>query len=220
MLARLRLQGVGPSEELGPVELGEGVNLLTGDNGLGKSFLLDVAWWALTGAWPARPAWPRPGVASREPLIEAEVRGKTATAAVSAHYELAEERWVLAKGRPPMPGLVLYFRVDGRFSLWDPAQHYWRRNRARNVDHAERPEPLQLLPDELWNAVTSSDGRTLCRGLIEDWVTWQQTRSPEHDALCRVLDCLSPSEAEKLVPGPPMRVWLDDVRLHPTLNLP
>lgn len=221
MLTRLRLHGVGPAPVLGPIVFGERVNLFTGDNGLGKSFLLDVAWWALTGSWPGRPAWPRPGEASgAPPVIEAEVRGKAATAAVTAHYEFAEERWVLSKGRPPMPGLVLYFRVDGRFSLWDPAQHYWRRNRAKDVDHAERPAPLQLQPDELWNAVTSADGKTICRGLIEDWVTWQQTRSAGYDALCRVLDCLSPSEAEKLVPGEPMRVWLDDVRLHPTLALP
>lgn len=28
------------------------MTLITGDNGLGKSFLLDVAWWALTRRWP------------------------------------------------------------------------------------------------------------------------------------------------------------------------
>ncbi|WP_218969708.1 hypothetical protein, partial [Candidatus Synechococcus spongiarum] len=28
------------------------LNLSIGDNGLGKSFLLDVAWWALTRKWP------------------------------------------------------------------------------------------------------------------------------------------------------------------------
>ena len=35
------------------VEFAPRVNLITGDNGLGKSFLLDSAWWVLTGAWPA-----------------------------------------------------------------------------------------------------------------------------------------------------------------------
>lgn len=30
---------------------GERVNLITGDNGLGKSFVLDLAWWALTRSW-------------------------------------------------------------------------------------------------------------------------------------------------------------------------
>jgi hypothetical protein len=34
------------------MELAPRLNLITGDNGLGKSFLLDVAWWALTRRWP------------------------------------------------------------------------------------------------------------------------------------------------------------------------
>lgn len=36
------------------------LNLLTGDNGLGKSFLLDVLWYAHTWTWAGTPAWPRP----------------------------------------------------------------------------------------------------------------------------------------------------------------
>ena len=31
------------------LELAPRINLITGDNGLGKSFLLDVAWWATFG---------------------------------------------------------------------------------------------------------------------------------------------------------------------------
>ena len=27
------------------------MNFLTGDNGLGKTFLLDIAWWVLTQTW-------------------------------------------------------------------------------------------------------------------------------------------------------------------------
>ena len=27
------------------------MNFLTGDNGLGKTFLLDIAWWVLTRTW-------------------------------------------------------------------------------------------------------------------------------------------------------------------------
>src|SRR5512132_3851139 len=42
-------------------ELGERLNVLTGDNGLGKSFVLDVAWWVLTGTWVARAVLPRTG---------------------------------------------------------------------------------------------------------------------------------------------------------------
>lgn len=45
MLEYLRLENVGPAPSM---ELAPRLNLLTGDNGLGKSFLLDCAWWALT----------------------------------------------------------------------------------------------------------------------------------------------------------------------------
>ena len=51
MLERLELANVGPAPAM-TLELARRINLITGDNGLGKSFLLDVAWWALTRKWP------------------------------------------------------------------------------------------------------------------------------------------------------------------------
>ncbi len=43
MLKELHLQQVGPTSHL-DVEFADRLNIFTGDNGLGKSFLLDVAW--------------------------------------------------------------------------------------------------------------------------------------------------------------------------------
>ena len=43
MLDRLTLQNVGPAPAM-DLQFGDRLNLLTGDNGLGKSFLLDIAW--------------------------------------------------------------------------------------------------------------------------------------------------------------------------------
>jgi DNA repair ATPase RecN len=54
MLREIQLKNVGPSEELS-FEFNERYNLLTGDNGVGKSFILDVAWWAASGSWTAPP---------------------------------------------------------------------------------------------------------------------------------------------------------------------
>ena len=51
MLKKLHLKKVGPADEM-VLALKPRLNLLTGDNGLGKSFLLDIAWWALTRRWP------------------------------------------------------------------------------------------------------------------------------------------------------------------------
>ena len=50
MLRALSMKNVGPAEEMSLDPLGARLNLITGDNGLGKSFLLELAWWTLTGA--------------------------------------------------------------------------------------------------------------------------------------------------------------------------
>ena len=52
MLKRLDLENVGPATSMA-LEFGERLNVITGDNGLGKSFLLDFIWWTHTGKWPA-----------------------------------------------------------------------------------------------------------------------------------------------------------------------
>jgi DNA repair exonuclease SbcCD ATPase subunit len=57
MIKELHLQHVGPAPRF-DIAFARRLNLLTGDNGLGKTFLLDVAWWALTGTWAGDPAWP------------------------------------------------------------------------------------------------------------------------------------------------------------------
>ncbi|MGM0575297.1 MAG: hypothetical protein ACQEXJ_06165 [Myxococcota bacterium] len=51
MLEWIATKGVGPAAEL-RLDLARRLNVLTGDNGLGKSFLLEVTWWTLTGSWP------------------------------------------------------------------------------------------------------------------------------------------------------------------------
>ncbi len=47
MIKHLKMSNVGPAPVL-ELEFGERLNLLTGDNGLGKSFLLAIIWWSLT----------------------------------------------------------------------------------------------------------------------------------------------------------------------------
>ncbi len=50
MLNNLSLKGVGSAQRL-DIDFKLRLNFLTGDNGLGKSFVLDIAWWALTRTW-------------------------------------------------------------------------------------------------------------------------------------------------------------------------
>ena len=55
MLEYLHLKNVGPAPEM-QMELAPRLNLITGDNGLGKTFLLDIAWWVLTRTWARMPS--------------------------------------------------------------------------------------------------------------------------------------------------------------------
>ena len=57
MIKTLELNNVGPSEHL-EIEFGDRLTVFTGDNGLGKSFVLDVAWWMLTKEWAGEMAMP------------------------------------------------------------------------------------------------------------------------------------------------------------------
>ena len=52
MITHLGISNVGPASCMS-LDFGPRLNLFTGDNGLGKSFLLDIIWWAMTRHWPA-----------------------------------------------------------------------------------------------------------------------------------------------------------------------
>jgi hypothetical protein len=209
MLRRIHLQGVGPAPEL-DVDLAPRLNLLTGDNGVGKTFLLDIAWWALTGDWAGRPAWPNPETAEI-PRIECEVESGDTPVTIFSPFHFDTQRWA-SGGYVRLPSLVLYARVDGSFSLWDSARNdAWAR---RNAD-----EPYHFTQEKLWNGLTTDEGRPLCEGLIRDWVSWQRQSSEAFAQLEAVLQALSPGDLEELRPGKPTRVSLDDVRDHPTLKM-
>jgi hypothetical protein len=60
MLRSLSLNRVGPADTL-HLDFDPRLNVLTGDNGLGKTFVLDIAWWVLTGSWPTSPRSDVPG---------------------------------------------------------------------------------------------------------------------------------------------------------------
>lgn len=57
MLRYLKTTHVGPAPGF-ELSLGPRLNVVTGDNGLGKSLLLDIAWWVCSRDWPEGPAIP------------------------------------------------------------------------------------------------------------------------------------------------------------------
>ena len=145
MLKELRLKKVGPADEL-LLKLKLRLNLITGDNGLGKSFLLDIAWWAMTRRWPhalnkalvngyvAKPESPKQG------SIEFTVQGKTGRdIRYKSTFSARDEAWTGKAGRPHNPGLVLYAMADGGFGVWDPPETTGRKSGNRMCKIAYRP---------------------------------------------------------------------------------
>jgi len=223
MIKHLRLKNVGPSPEM-DLEFGSRLNLFTGDNGLGKSFLLDIAWWAMTRKWPAEVnarltsgKVARPTDIRRESEIGFSFSAVSKDLEYSSRYDPQSQTWTGKRGRPANPGLVFYALADGSFAVWDPARNYWK---SKDAEGPERPAAYVFSPREVWDGLQREDGAWLCNGLIRDWSGWQKEGGRPFDLLCRVLEVLSPSRGELLRPGKLARISLDDVRDMPTLTMP
>jgi hypothetical protein len=229
VLKNLSLVRVGPTDRL-EVDLDERLNVFTGDNGLGKSFVLDVAWWVLTRTWAGRPAMGRrvwvkvktpgthkPTVRALLPSIQWKLRGRAHVAgSAKVKSGASPTEWTRSAGRPALVGLVLYARIDGGFSLWDPARNYWF-----DKEH-ERPSAYHFTREEVWDGKPIDAPGKICEGLIRDWRDWQANESSrEFQLLTNLLEILSPELSERMSPGGPPRVLEpDDGRRIPMLKLP
>lgn len=223
MLTSLHLQGVGPAPEM-RLDCKPRLNLITGDNGLGKTFLLDVAWWALTRTWAGEMVVPAPGVEGRITRgIVKQDGDKPIINAIQFHKQT--QQWVADSIGYRNAGLVYFVRVDGSVLCWDPVKEmaesfvYWL-GQANVLDGNKGSVYYQFSSEEIWNGKRDREGRHLCNGLIADWVAWQRERNEPFEQLQRVLRHLSESEVFPLRSGKPVRVALNDVRDIPTLVLP
>lgn len=215
MLKKLDLKEIGPAAELS-LAFSPRLNFLTGDNGLGKSFVLDIAWWVLTRTW-ARGIKAVPGDEAHKPSIGfTYTKSSNGSITDTSAFIRRTQSWPLKKGRPTIPGVVIYAGVDGSFSVWDPARNYWKNDEE---DGVERPKSFDFTPEQVWKGLVTPDGVKHCVGLISDWVLWQRGHEAEFDSLTKVLEVLSPSEAERLTPGKPTRIG-DDAQYVPSLKMP
>lgn len=213
MLKELYLQQVGPASRF-DVEFAEQLNIFTGDNGLGKSFLLDVAWWVLTANWAEQPAFPQrvrvegikeERVGEDTPKIAGILSTSKTIKEYQSYFDFDEQQWHI-QTPSSFQGVVIYVRVDGGFSVYDPAR---KRGSAYNFD-----------PDTLWNGL-KENGKVNCNGLILDWVTWQnQPNKYPFEIFSNVIKQLAPHPDEWINVGEPTRVSVEDVRDIPTVNVP
>lgn len=216
-LQQLRLTDVGPIEDT-EIDFAPRLNVITGDNALGKTFLLDCAWWALTSTWAKYPVSPRLEVPKDKPRIAFQI-GKEyrPNTLQSIAYNWRGQFWNEPENRNTLPGLSIYSQADGSFAVWDPAKF----DEKLHADGL-----LKISPTEIWYGVREPrEGKivTRCRGIIDDWKTWQsEPESEPFKAFCAALIELSPHDDDKLVPGKPTRVPDEsgDVQSVPTLHFP
>lgn len=207
-LTFLQLEAVGPVKSL-TFEPSDRLTIITGDNGLGKTFLLECAWWSLTGIWADRPATPRLDAKKTEPKINFQIGGKRSAGRrkIVIGYDWKERLWPLPKGRPTIPGLIVYARVDGSFAVWDPLRHTLPQSQAL------RPAAALVFTRE--EVLNGRQGQI--EGLVRDWVKWQHGPDPEvFERFKRIIRRLSPPEAPPLSPSAPIRIP-GDPREIPTL---
>jgi hypothetical protein len=224
MLEYLHLKNVGPAPEM-EMKLAPRLNLITGDNGLGKTFLLDIAWWALTRTWARMPVtppvrgWKVPrGTARGTSTIAFGYRnGSGKVFKNESIYNRVEQHWPLITGRSAIPGMVIYAQVDGGFSAWDPARNHWK---EKDPQQHEGPRSYLFRPEEIWDGLPVDNPKKLCNGLILDWASWQREYGEAFSQLTGVLRALSPSPNELLKPAKLTRIALDDLRDQPTLATP
>ena len=232
MIEHLTLENVGPAPEMA-LDFAPRLNLVTGDNGLGKSFLLDVVWWALTRSWPrevnrrmtsGHPARPHGGKGPSTIRYGVSKRlDRDFTIGVSkAVYSRSDQAWFYEAGRhSTLEGLVVYAHADGSFSVWDFARNYWRQ-RSETGLYENRP-PYVFTEAEVWDGLRHTvDGRSVpvCNGLLYDWSTWVHANDDNAETMASVLRALSPGQGpgRALKPGSPMRVSVDDARDIPTIR--
>ena len=218
----LEITEVGPAKSL-RYEPAERLNLITGNNSLGKTFLLECLWWVLTGDWLEYAALPRTDVAKRGPKISFSLTSPAGHARdYSASYKWDRQVWTTAPADSRLGGLVVYARFDGSFAIWDPA-------RSQLSEHQGTPTAagrIFLGRKQVWDGTRDDSvegkGRWICNGLLRDWLTWQtggERYKKEYSAFISSLFELSPSASEELRPGEPVRLPLES-RSIPTLQMP
>jgi hypothetical protein len=236
MIKQLGLHQIGPVHDL-EVEFGERLNLVTGDNGLGKTFLLDACWYALTRTWAdAKQFYPAPDIPKNEPpYLDYKLFDKEGNEVPGqANYNFATQTWRMPQTHLRTPGLVIYVRVDGGFSVWDPFRNYWldeleqigenERGASSSLSSwvAQRPMAFQFSNTQVWEGLEDEmEGQkfTFCNGFLRDVETWRLRGNGPFQLLQNVLETLSSGEEETLSLGEGVRVRVGDLKDIPTLRM-
>jgi hypothetical protein len=126
---------------------------------------------------------------------------------MESRFSFEKQTWDLPTIRVSDPVAVLYIRTDGGICLYDPLKG---------------SQPYLFKPQDIWDGLKRGR-KQLCNGLIDDWTSWQLRHDEKRgnfDMLAETLALLSPSDTERIVPGKPVRISIDDSREIPTIEMP
>jgi hypothetical protein len=185
-LVSLNLSSIGPCRSLN-MDMGERLTLITGDNGLGKSFLMECAWWAATGEWLHEAAFPGEErfLVGEVPEIGFTIRDSHLIARnTTIPFDWGRESWDEPKDRPRLRALGVYSAADGSFAIYDPGKE-------------RRRKSITLSQSDIWGT-----GSKEMEGIVRDWVRWEQ--SPDKFAfslLKELMAKLSPEDLGILEPA-------------------
>jgi hypothetical protein len=227
MLKTLHLENVGPVSRL-DVEFADRLNVFTGDNGLGKTFLLDSAWYFFGD--PNHPLAPKANQSRLDqPKFDYTIErfnpdGKTHEQIYQFEYEHRRESWRSLEHAsfpliesPISPDIMLgvYVKPDNSFSIVDSL----RTTERLGAFETEYLVPLEFSGLQLWYGSKAEDV-ILSNGLISDWVRWQNHPDQTTFSLFwAVIKRLFPASEVPTV-GTTARLSLKDVRDIPTLQFP
>lgn len=227
-LAYLQLNEIGPAKQLS-IEPGRRLNIITGDNGLGKTFLLECAWWTLSGVWPKYPVYPRDNESADDASIRLQLRttrkkGETEETSLGKvetfRYDRQKGKWPENLMDTGTSGLAVYAGVDGSFAVWDPV----RSNISPPAGAKKKGSPLVFDKTAIYEGIEEEipgqKDRVLCNGLISDWISWQMDPNSPFKVFENILDGLSIDSWESLKPGEPLLLPPDFVEKVPSLRYP
>ncbi len=216
ILDYLEINNVGSIKHI-TIDFAQRINILAGDNGLGKTLIQEFCWWALTQKWSESPITPRLDGTSTKSLIKYKIVGnkKELSPFQEATFNWRKSDWENKNNQNISPSLALYCRVDGSIATWDTTRP------IKDIN------PIFFAREQVWNGIVQPEqGRNnyLCNGLLYDWANWQIKESEEFDLLCKILKKLSPpdltvGDVGQLKPGKIIRIP-SDTRDIPTLEMP
>ena len=209
-IASLKTNSIGPAKEY-VLDFGKRLTILVGDNGLGKTFLLDLVWWAITGKWVNPTVMPSTlGGQSGDPtaVLRFESNSPNNYRTTTMKFDPTKRVWQPLSGHSPVNAVCVYATSDGGFAVFC----------GSNAPIMQNP-PNQCVqvfqPSEILNGRSA-----IIEGIVRDWASWQQSEDQrKFKAFKQVLSLLSPSDLGELKPGRLTRV-LGDPRQMPTITHP